>query len=144
MGSSFDDAVRALGEAIGGIAVSFKSGTSSAAQARVEERLLQVMCEFTDAPDDAVALLVRDEIINTQGMNHALLQWATADSVARIRRSILVAHMRQQAAEQARVAAHQHEMAASGHRPCKACRHYVRQGSVKCINCGAWSPTEGR
>ena len=130
--SGFDDALRALGRTVGGISAAFRSGAASVPQARVEERLFALMVEFPQLPDDQIALFARDEIIARQGNDPAFLEWATADTVARIRRMVLLAHARQQAAESA-------ALAASGQVPCRACGRYIRAGSLKCIQCGAWT-----
>ncbi|MBS2020460.1 MAG: hypothetical protein JST00_46815 [Deltaproteobacteria bacterium] len=130
--SAFDDALRALGRTVGGLSAAFRSGAASVPQARVEERLFALMVEFPQLPDEQIALFARDEIIAHQGNDPAFLEWATAETVARIRRTVLLAHARQQAAEHA-------AQVAAGNVPCAACRRYIRAGSLKCIHCGAWT-----
>ncbi len=62
----------------------------------VEHRTWSLMSEFPELPDHDIATLVRDEIINARGDDQALLKWATADTVARLRRTVAVQLVRRE------------------------------------------------
>lgn len=65
-------------------------------QQAVERRMLHFMAEFPDLVDEGVATLARDEILNLAGNEPALLRWATPETAARLRRTILLEVLRQQ------------------------------------------------
>jgi len=69
------------------------------AQKLVEGRILALMAEFPTLADSDVATLTRDEILNAVGEEPALLKWATDGTVARLRRTLMLAALRREQAQ---------------------------------------------
>lgn len=85
--SEFDNAIFQLKNIASG-------GSIVNPQQLVERRVLQLMVEFPSMGDADVALLARDEILNLAGDERALLRWATEETVARLRRTLMLNAMR--------------------------------------------------
>ena len=62
--------------------------------ALVEQRAASLMEEFPDLDDDAIALLIRDELQNRRVRGHEAYAAASAHPVGRVRRSLVVASAR--------------------------------------------------
>lgn len=67
-------------------------------QAAVERRCWAIMVEFPELSDEEVALLVHDEIVNAMGYATEYLAWATAQTVARLRRTAVISYIRDERA----------------------------------------------
>lgn len=63
-------------------------------QRAVEARVVALMFEFPTMSDADVATLARDEVLNAAGHEPALLRWATEETVARMRRTIVLDALR--------------------------------------------------
>jgi hypothetical protein len=66
-------------------------------QRTVELRILHIMAEFPELTDESVAVLMRDELVNTHVREEAPYRWATPDTVARLRRNVGLHVLRGQA-----------------------------------------------
>ncbi len=63
-------------------------------QGRSEIRAVELMIEFPTLSDDEIATLMRDELINRRSREPRYFEWATTETVARMRRTIIVEHVR--------------------------------------------------
>ncbi len=96
---------------------------SAAIQSASEVRAAELLAEFPDIADEGIAQLMRDELVNNRCHDHRYWAWATADTVGRMRRTILVtiARRKRESPRALRVC---------------SCNHAVPDG-VACPNCGA-------
>lgn len=63
---------------------------TDAAQTHVERRVLHLMQELPHLDDDELALLVHDELVTGRVRDAEYYRWATAQTVGRIRRLVLL------------------------------------------------------
>ncbi len=59
-------------------------------RATVERRLLQLVVEFPEMYDADIAMILRDELQNAHEPRAEFYQWATPETVGRIRRTLLL------------------------------------------------------
>lgn len=97
----------------------------------VERRALQLLAEFPDMEDASIAMLLRDELLNARATDQELYTWATADTVGRMRRTILVHLARQERAE---LPAERRAVVVLA-RECPGCQQRIRGDAVRCPNC---------
>lgn len=60
-----------------------------------ERRALQMLAEFPNLSDHEIAVLMHDELMNNRTGEQEWFRWATAETVGRMRRTILVEIARQ-------------------------------------------------
>ncbi len=63
-------------------------------RARSEKRALDLLLEFPTLTDQDIANLMRDELMNMRTPHREYYAWATADTVGRVRRTLLVTYVR--------------------------------------------------
>lgn len=63
-------------------------------QDQSEQRALELMGEFPRLGDDEIATIMRDELSNRRCRDQRYYAWATVETVARMRRTVLVELMR--------------------------------------------------
>lgn len=61
-----------------------------------ELRALSLLVELPNLSDEDIALLMHDELVNMRCTTQAYFQWATPETVGRVRRTALLAIHRQQ------------------------------------------------
>jgi len=61
---------------------------------RSERRALELILEFPQAADEFIAQLMRDQLMNMRSPHREYYAWATAETVGRVRRTLLVTHAR--------------------------------------------------
>lgn len=66
---------------------------NDSAQTWVERRVIEILHEDPNAPDEVIAQLVRDELVNYRIRDPEFFAWASAETVARIKRTA-IRHMR--------------------------------------------------
>jgi hypothetical protein len=55
-----------------------------------EARALELIVEFPELADDALALMMRDELMNRRMQHQEWYRWAVPDTVARMRRTLFL------------------------------------------------------
>lgn len=105
---------------------------NDAAQAWVEGRVLNILQNDPSAPDELVAILVRDEIVNARARDPLLFAWATPETVARIKRTALRIVIDRQRATQLPMS---ETKATRGQRKCRACGTKNRPSRERCRKC---------
>lgn len=66
-------------------------------QRAMEHRALQLLAEFPMLSDEEVGLLLHDELVNARISDACYMRWANADTVGRMRRTAVVASVRERA-----------------------------------------------
>ncbi len=136
--------------------------TRDGAQDTIEARMIELWVEFPDLTAEAIAMITRDELVNRQVKNHAMFNWATPDTAARVLRTLKLRYLRgERAAIQAATVSvaeapptdpfktvpvvRRAETTSDGvvivrPKQCSKCHASVRGDALKCPKCGHWFP----
>jgi hypothetical protein len=66
-----------------------RSATDLDAQGRVEHLALALIEQYPSAGDDQIVQLIRDDLLNRRAREPLLFQWANAETVGRVRRTVV-------------------------------------------------------
>lgn len=92
--------IKGLGQAAGELQVDMARNRAVRAhqaedvRLRSERRALELLVEFPEATDDFIAQLMRDELMNMRSQHREYYDWATPDTVGRMRRTLVVEAVR--------------------------------------------------